>query len=143
MLWARRDYRTEPITIITMNKYICTLAIMAVSSLSPSCCNIIHGSKQKVVISSNPAGAKVTINGEQRGVTPTVVTLDRNDEYSVLLTKKGYLPYAQRLEHSISGWVWGNLAFGGVIGFAVDASMGSLYDITPESIHAQMTKTRK
>lgn len=116
---------------------------MAVLSLTPSCCSIVHGSSQDVVISSYPAGAKVTINGEEKGVTPTAVKLSRDNDYVVQLTKEGYKPYAARLEQSLSGWVWGNVLFGGLIGIAVDGSTGNMYNITPENVHAQLTKEEK
>lgn len=126
-----------------MNKYIYALAAMAVSSLTPSCCSIMRGSTQDVGIASNPAGATVTINGEQKGVTPTTVKLDRDKEYSVLLTKEGYEPYGATLTHSLSGWVWGNVFIGGLVGLAIDAGTGSMYNISPENVQAEMTQAKK
>jgi len=38
----------------------------------------------------------------------------------------------------VSGWVWGNLAIGGLIGLAVDAISGGMYKLTPEQISASM-----
>lgn len=125
-----------------MNKYIYTLVAIAVSTLTPSCCSIIKGSTQEVGIASNPAGANVTINGELKGVTPTTLKLDRDKQYTIVLTKPGYEPYSAALTHSVSGWVWGNVFFGGLIGLAIDAGTGNLHNIEPEHIQANLTKAK-
>ncbi len=40
----------------------------------------------------------------------------------------------------MSGWVWGNIFFGGLIGLAVDAITGGLYNLSPEQINAELRK---
>ena len=40
----------------------------------------------------------------------------------------------------MSGWVWGNLLFGGVIGLAVDAITGGLYKLSPAQLSAELAK---
>jgi hypothetical protein len=42
-----------------------------------------------------------------------------------------------QLHRGTSGWVWGNIVFGGLIGLVVDASTGAMYKLTPEQVHAQ------
>ena len=40
--------------------------------------------------------------------------------------------------------VWpGKLVFGGVIGVAVDAGSGPMYDLEPGSVHADLKKAKK
>jgi hypothetical protein len=39
---------------------------------------------------------------------------------------------------SVSGWVWGNIVFGGLIGLAVDAIDGGLYNLTPNQVSGQL-----
>ena len=46
----------------------------------------------------------------------------------------GYKPYETTLTRKVSGWVWGNIVFGGLIGLAVDAISGGLYNLTPEQV---------
>ena len=50
----------------------------------------------------------------------------------------GYQPYETTVTHSVSGWVWGNIVIGGLIGLAVDAISGGLYKLTPEQVSATM-----
>lgn len=42
----------------------------------------------------------------------------------------------------VSGWVWGNVFFGGLIGLAIDAGTGNLHNIEPEHIQANLTKAK-
>ena|SRR5712691_7888642 len=58
------------------------------------------------------------------------------------------LPFDMTLTRSVSGWVWGNIVFGGLIGLAVDAIDGAFYNLSPEQVsatlaanHASVSKT--
>ena len=50
----------------------------------------------------------------------------------------GYLPFDATITRSTSGWVWGNIVFGGLIGLAVDAISGGLYKLKPEQVEAEL-----
>ena len=50
----------------------------------------------------------------------------------------GYQPYETNLTRSTSGWVWGNIVFGGLIGLVVDASAGGMYKLTPDQIDSEL-----
>lgn len=99
-----------------------------------SCGTIIHGTKQGIGISSRPTGASVTVDNVDRGTTPQVVELSRKDHHTVRIELGGYEPYETTLTRSVSGWVWGNIVFGGLVGLAVDAISGGLYKLTPEQL---------
>jgi hypothetical protein len=102
------------------------------------CATIMQGSTQKVAISSAPTGAQVYVNGNQRGLTPMVADLSRKDIHVIALRLDGYQPYEVALARSVSGWVVGNILFGGLIGLAVDASSGGMYKLTPDQVTATM-----
>lgn len=104
------------------------------------CATIMHGTTQQVGIESTPSGAKVTVDGQFFGTTPIVANLKRGENHTVKIEMEGYLPYETTLVKKISGWVWGNIVFGGVIGLAVDAITGGLYQLSPEQIHATLAK---
>jgi hypothetical protein len=53
---------------------------------------------------------------------------------------EGYQPFEIITTRKTSGWVWGNIVFGGLIGLAVDAITGALYDVRPGQIAAQLSK---
>lgn len=104
------------------------------------CATIMHGTTQDVGFSSTPSGAAVTVDNTTRGKTPTVVKLSRKDNHIVKIELPGYQPFEATITRRVSGWVWGNIVFGGVIGLAVDAISGGLYKLTPEQIAASLSK---
>ncbi len=104
------------------------------------CATIIHGTTQYVGFSSAPSGAAVIVDGATRGKTPTVLKLRRKDNHIIQIKLAGYQPFDATITRSVSGWVWGNIVFGGVIGLAVDAITGGLYKLTPEQIQATLSK---
>jgi len=122
-------------------KKICTtiVAIMIIFSLL-ECATIMHGTTQKIGIGSNPSGASVSINGASVGQTPLFYDLKRKDNYIVKIELSGYLLYETTITRKVSGWVWGNILFGGLIGLAVDAITGGLYNLTPEQLQAELRK---
>jgi hypothetical protein len=106
------------------------------------CGTIIHGTTQQVGISSNPSQASVTVNGVTYGNTPLVLDLKRKDTHIVRIDLDGYETYETTLTRKTSGWVWGNIVFGGIIGLVVDASAGGMYKLTPEQISAELRSSQ-
>jgi hypothetical protein len=103
-----------------------------------ACGTIMQGTTQQVGISSNPSNASVTINGQNHGNTPMIIDLKRKDAHMVKIELDGYQPYETNLTRSTSGWVWGNIVFGGLIGLVVDASAGGMCKLTPEQIDSEL-----
>jgi len=110
------------------------------SAVVLACATIMHGSSQEVGISSQPTGATITVDGQPAGNTPVTAKLSRKDIHRVAITLTGYQPFEITTTRKTSGWVWGNILFGGLIGLAVDAISGGLYDVRPEQIPAQLSK---
>jgi uncharacterized protein YceK len=116
----------------------CGITVLSLSG----CATIMHGTHQDVGISSTPTGASVLIDNQTEGVTPVVVKLTRKANHVVNIQMAGYLPFEATLTHSVSGWVWGNVAFGGLIGLAVDAASGGIYKLTPEQVAGSLQSGR-
>ena len=102
------------------------------------CASIMHGTTQKVGISSSPSGAAVSIDNKQYGNTPLFADLKRGEEHIVTIEMPGYAKSQLTLTKSVSGWVWGNIVFGGIIGLAVDAINGGLYNLSPEQLNSEL-----
>jgi uncharacterized protein YceK len=113
---------------------------VGVALVLSGCCSIMHGTRQEIGVSSYPTGARVFVNGSQVGMTPATLELKRNASQRIRLELDGYQPYEMSLTKSTSGWVWGNIIFGGIIGLAVDAIDGALYKLSPEQISAQLSR---
>lgn len=104
------------------------------------CATIMHGTSQSIGFSSTPSGAKVTVDNQERGHTPVIASLSRKDNHIVKIEMDGYQPFEATITRSVSGWVLGNILFGGLIGLAVDAISGGLYKLTPDQVAGVMTK---
>jgi PEGA domain len=102
------------------------------------CASIMHGTTQDVGITSVPTGASVSIDNIPHGRTPVIAALSRKDSHLVRMELAGYHPFEATLTRAVSGWVWGNLVFGGVIGVGVDAISGGFYSLTPEQVTATL-----
>jgi PEGA domain-containing protein len=116
------------------------LLVVAGFVLISACATIMHGSSQEVGISSSPTGAKVTIDNMPLGVTPVVAHLRRKDNHTIKIEMDGYQPFEMATTRKVSGWVWGNIVFGGLIGLAVDAITGGLYNVNPDQVSGTLVK---
>jgi hypothetical protein len=121
-----------------MKKTKLTILTVLMLVFTQACGTIMQGTTQEVGISSNPSKASVTINGQDKGTTPMVLDLKRKDSHMIRLELDGYETYETTLTRKVSGWVWGNIVFGGLIGLVVDATAGGMYKLTPEQISAEL-----
>jgi hypothetical protein len=133
---------------------ISTAAALALTG----CASIFNGQNQPITIKSVPEGATVVVSnraGEKvhTGQTPVTVTLQRgagyfkSEIYKVVFTKAGFAPREITIESSLSGWYFGNILFGGLIGMiGVDPATGAMYtfpDSVNEALVAEAAKTSK
>jgi hypothetical protein len=105
-----------------------------------ACCTIIHGVHQDFAIGSQPTNAEVTVDGKILGHTPVTASLTRKDNHTIRIALAGYQPYEMNITHHVSGWVFGNIIFGGLIGLAVDAITGGLYALDSDQVMAQLAQ---
>ena len=123
-----------------MQSFIKAISIITVMSFISGCCSIMQGTKQSVGISSTPTGAAVCVDNMACGVTPLIKDLKRGDEHIIKIEMQGYMPHEIALTKKVSGWVWGNIVFGGLVGLIVDAATGGMYILTPEQISVTLIK---
>lgn len=116
------------------------LPVLAGTILLAGCASIMHGTSQGVGLSSSPTAAKVTVDNKPLGITPVVASLSRKNTHIVRFDMDGFLPYEATVTRKVSGWVWGNIVFGGLIGLAVDAISGGLYELSPDQVSATLGK---
>lgn len=114
------------------------LATVACLLATGACASLTHGNMQDVSVGSTPAGASISVDGKPMGTTPAVVNLTRKDAHVLRLDLEGYAPFEMALERKTSGWLWGNIIFGGVVGVAIDAVTGAMYKLTPGTVDATL-----
>jgi hypothetical protein len=100
--------------------FVLTLMTACAMSLV-SCATIMQGSRQQISISSTPSGASLVIDSGTAIRTPYVAKLKRKDTHTIRIELAGYKPFELITSRGTSGWVWGNIVFGGVLGLIVDA----------------------
>jgi hypothetical protein len=113
------------------------MVILALLSMV-SCSTIVSGRRQSIAITSNPTDAFVWVDQYYVGVTPIIVDVTRKDVHIVRVELEGFQPFEAVLTRRLNGWVFGNIAFGDIIGFAIDVITGSMYRLTPDQINAEL-----
>jgi PEGA domain len=66
--------------------------IVVVSFMSQGCATLLKGTTEEVMVSSDPAGAKVRINEQYNGTTPFVATVPSSQDLRIHIAKAGYKP---------------------------------------------------
>lgn len=105
-----------------------------------SCSSIFNGSLQDVRVNSTPENAKIYVNGNFISNSPSTVKLKRGETHVIELRKDGYQTFKITTSKNITGWFWGNLICGGVLGFIIDLASGNAYDVEPGAINAILDK---
>ena len=67
------------------------LAALFAATTSTGCATIAHGSKQDVMVLSDPTAANVFIGSKQVGVTPVRLTLKRRNRTVLRFEKDGFV----------------------------------------------------
>lgn len=98
------------------------------------CSTIMTGTSESLSINSNVQSAKVYVNGELKGQTPLTIELSTKKDYLVRIEAEGYVSYTEVIKKKASGWVWGNVFLGGLIGLGVDLATGGLYVFEKDNI---------
>lgn len=105
------------------------------------CASIVGKDSFPLTINSNPDGASVVIKDENgikmyAGTTPTTVTLAAGEayfhgkSYNITFSKEGYMDQYIQVKSSLSGWYFGNILFGGLIGMLiVDPITGKMWKL--------------
>jgi hypothetical protein len=117
------------------------LSFAVVALALAGCATIMQGTSQELSVASTPTGARVLVDGTEVGRTPHVANLKRKDKHVVRIEMDGYQPFELPIARATSGWVWGNLVFGGIPGLAVDAITGGLYKLRPEQVEATLAQS--
>ena len=109
---------------------VCALSVAMVVT---GCATIVKGRTQGVGFNSSPIGARVWVNGQDRGNTPMTLELKRNKDYKVVIRKEGYKEVTINVDKEFTmGWsIVGNIFSWGLLGVIVDVADGAAYQLTP------------
>jgi hypothetical protein len=108
------------------------------------CASIVGKDVFPLTINSNPDGANIIVQDESgkkifTGTTPTTVTLSAGESYfhaksyHITFSKPGYADQYADVKATISGWYFGNILLGGLIGMLiVDPITGKMWKLPTE-----------
>ena len=114
---------------------VMTLTIM----LTTSCASILTGSKRTVLFETEPSGAKVFVNGFEKGKTPVQLKVRADDRIDFRLDD-----YKERVVVMDSKFNLVAILNGfGILGWGIDALTGSLKRVDTKYIKVTLEKSDK
>jgi hypothetical protein len=131
--------------------------ITAISLMAAGCASIVDGGARLIAVDSTPQGATLTVvkkgdasgNIVYKGATPATIALSpragyfRGQAYVLKLELAGYNSAEVEINPSLSGWYFGNIIFGGLIGMiAVDPATGAMWNLSPKNIQQTLSPTQ-
>lgn len=120
-----------------------SFVVLAMLFLS-GCATITRGTKDTLVIESDPAGATVQLSTGQTGKTPASFQLPRKESVVVTISREGYESVQVNVQSQIVGagaaGMAGNVLVGGIIGAGVDAVTGATKSLKPNPVVVKLVK---
>jgi hypothetical protein len=128
------------------------LLLAATVSLVSGCATIVHNGPRTLPVASDPPGAMVSIydrSGKQvyHQATPFIATLPSKfkffsgQSYRLVFEMPGYKTSEVQVVPKVSGWYWGNLAFGGLLGMLIiDPATGAMYNLAPNKVDHTLSR---
>lgn len=126
------------------NLLISSLLIGTVCLGLASCASIISGTKADIVLNGNidePIDIQTDCKSYTQQVLPTTVQVKRGKKASKIeMSSENHEFNDILVSKEANGWVLGNLAFGGIVGFIVDFADGAAWKPAEESFYVNATK---
>lgn len=115
--------------------------------LFTGCATVTRGTKDVLVIESDPPGAEVQLSNGMRGKTPTSFKVARRNSLTVSIEKEGYEPLTVQVNPVVAGagaaGMAGNVLVGGIVGIGVDAATGATMNLKPNPVRVTLVPLKK
>ena len=122
-----------------MTKQLSIIAMVLTMMLSSSCASIISTSKRKVLFESDPPGAKVFVNGMEKGITPVQLKVKAEDRVDFKLAD-----YQEKIVVMDSKFNLVAILNGfSIIGWGIDAITGSLKRVDTKYVKVTLEQSEK
>jgi hypothetical protein len=135
--------------------WMATISLL-ILAMVVGCATIMGKSSPETLnIRSNPDQASVTITDEKgtkifEGKTPTTVSLGKKKgyfsgkKYSVKFCKDGCNDQTVTIDTKLTGWYFGNIIFGGLIGILiVDPATGGMWTLDTNELDVTLETAKK
>ncbi len=94
-----------------LSKVFSFIGLSLILLATASCATILQSGPDRIFVNSEPAGAKVSLDGMPVGVTPVQVSVNRKDEGVFLIQKDGFSSVQLDRDKVVAGWTFANLLF--------------------------------
>jgi hypothetical protein len=122
-----------------MKRKLSIIAMVLTMMLSSSCASIISGSKRKVLFETDPPGAKVFVNGMEKGITPVQLKVKAEDRIDFKLAD-----YQEKIVVMDSKFNLVAILNGfSIIGWGIDALTGSLKRVDTKYVKVTLEQSEK
>lgn len=123
-------------------------------TMSVGCASIVSDTTGTVYITSNPSDAEYEIRNHRdmvvhKGITPNTAVLKKKRgyfkpaDYTIVVTKEGYIPGTMPIGTGVSWWYAGNIIFGGLTGLLiVDPATGAMWSMEEDPPQVILHKVR-
>lgn len=136
----RRHGRGFPMKKCILAKLIAVVSLLLLSG----CATVTRGTKDTLVIESDPAGADIRLSTGQVGKTPTSFKLPRGQALVVTISKEGYETLNVNVNPQVVGagaaGMAGNVLVGGLIGAGIDGFSGAMKDLKPNPVSVKLVR---
>jgi len=122
-----------------VRKKLSIIAMAMALMLTTSCTSIISTSKRKVLFETDPPGAKVFVNGMEKGITPVQLKVKAEDRIDFKLDN-----YKEKVVVMDSKFNLVSILNGfSIIGWGVDALTGSLKRVDTKYVKVTLENSKK
>lgn len=132
---------------ISIPKMLINIFILLFLPITYGCATITRGSTDTLVIETDPPNANATLSNGLQCKTPCSLKLPRNENCIVKIERDGYEPVevtvTPQTSDAGSAGMAGNILLGGLIGAAVDAGSGAMYDLKPNPVSVKLEKKKE
>lgn len=122
-----------------MKKKLSIITMVLTMMLSSSCASIISTSKRKVLFETDPPGAKVFVNGMEKGTTPVQLKVKAEDRIDFKI-----VDYQEKIVVMDSKFNLVSILNGfSIIGWGIDAITGSLKRVDTKNVKVTLEQSEK
>lgn len=112
-------------------RFIATLLITTL--LLNGCASIIHNKPSWLSVETDPNNIEIKLYAINTGevikkTSPFRIELDKSSDYKLTVETPNYQSEEIILRRKITGWFWGNILIGWIVGFAIDAFTHNMWD---------------
>lgn len=122
-----------------------TLAAMAAFLLLTSCGTMFGQNGGDMMITSEPTGARIALDGANLGRTPQQIHVKQSAKGRVTVTLEGYAAMTRKISTTFNGPVLLNVFLGylGLVGIGIDAMSGNVTNWDESTMHFSLQKEGK